>query len=180
MARGPLTYSQALRVVGQRLVGISFLAFELSKRRDEYVARLDPCAAARTASIGKIASGGSGPNIFGDRPGEVPLSFRFTPAELRCYNDAQGLRRTKPGALPNINHLSVALRVLGGYLDRNTAADFSIFWSKGSVKVCYVDKQQLFTAQNLYDLGIVMYLRRSEQTPMKFYECQNAVQPFEP
>lgn len=168
MAREALTHSQSLRVIGQRLHGLHVHAFELSKKGDEYVVRLAPSPAAGKAATAKIASDGVSRNHFDDHPGEVPLSFTFTPAELLCYDEAEGLTRIKPRALPKIGHLSVALRVLGGYLDRRAADQFTICWSTDSVKVCYGDEKQiLFSAQNLYDLGIVMCLRSSNRALVK-------------
>jgi hypothetical protein len=41
MTREALTHSQSLRVIGQRLRGIHVHAFELSKKGDEYVVRID-------------------------------------------------------------------------------------------------------------------------------------------
>ena len=167
MTREPLTYSQSLRVIGQRLRGINVRTVELSKRKDKYVVRLDPYPAARTVSNGKIAFDAASQNTFSDHPGDTPLFFTFSPSELRSYDDAERLRRIKPNALPNINELSVTLRVLGNYLERNAAGDFSILWSKASVKIHYGHKEQFFTAHNLYDLGIVMYRRRSNYAAMK-------------
>jgi hypothetical protein len=57
--------------------------------------------------------------------------------------------------------------VLGDYLDRNSADDFAISLSKYSTKIRYGGKEQIFTAQNLYDLGILMYLRHSKRASGK-------------
>jgi hypothetical protein len=54
------------------------------------------------------------------------------------------------------------LRVLGGYLDRKRAAEFAIRWSKHSAMVSYGQHEEYFTAENLYDLGISMYLKRRD------------------
>jgi hypothetical protein len=53
------------------------------------------------------------------------------------------------------------LRVLGDFLDRKAPDVFTIFWSKHSVKLRYRDVEHSFSAHNIYDLGIVMYLKRS-------------------
>jgi len=167
MAIEALSHSQSLRVIGQRLHGTGINAFELNKKGDEYIVRIDPNSVVGKLSTGKIVPDGISQNNFGDYAGAVPLSFKFTRAEILWYDDAERLKRIKPSALPDIGHLSVVLRVLGDYLDRDAADDFAILWSKYSVKVCYGDKEQIFTGQNLYDLGILMYLRSSNLAPAK-------------
>jgi len=167
MALEGLSHSQSLRVIGQRLHGTGINAFELNKKGDEYIVRIDPSSVVGKLSTGKIVPDGISQNIFGDYARAVPLSLKFTTAEILWYDDEERLRRIKPSALPDIGHLSVVLRVLGDYLDRNAADDFAILWSKYSVKVWYGDKEQIFTAQSLYDLGIVMYLRSSNHVPAK-------------
>jgi hypothetical protein len=51
--------------------------------------------------------------------------------------------------------------VLGDYLDRHSGADFGILWSQHSVEVRYAGQARIFTVQNLYDLGMIMYLKSS-------------------
>jgi len=167
MACEALSHSQSLRVIGQRLHGTGINAFELNKKGDEYIVRIDPNAVVGKLSTGTIVPDSISQNIFGDYARAVPLSLKFTTAKIPWYDGEERLRRIKPNALPDIGHLSVVLRVLGDYLDRDAADDFAILWSKYSVKVCYGDKEQIFTAQNLYDLGIMMYLRRSNHAPAK-------------
>jgi hypothetical protein len=167
MARKALSHSKSLRVIGQRLYETGVSAFELSKKGDEYNVRIDPSSVVGKLSTGKIVRDSIRQNIFGDYARAVPLSFKFTRAEILWSDDAERLKRIKPSALPDIGHLSVVLRVLGDYLDRNAADDFAILWSTYSVKVCHGDKEQTLTAQDLYDLGIVMYLRSSNHTPVK-------------
>jgi len=40
--------------------------------------------------------------------------------------------------------------------------DFAISWSTGSVKIRFLQKEQSFSPSNLYQLGICMYLKRSD------------------
>jgi hypothetical protein len=66
---------------------------------------------------------------------------------------------------PNI---SLALRVVGDYLDRHRAVAFDISWGRHSVTVKYRSpadghKEANFSVQNLHDLGVGMYLRRSSR-----------------
>ena len=41
MARDAFSHSQSLRVIGQRLHGAGIHAFELDKKGDEYIVRID-------------------------------------------------------------------------------------------------------------------------------------------
>jgi len=65
--------------------------------------------------------------------------------------------------MPDARNLSLVLRVVGDYLDRKGIGDFAILWSTDSVKVSYGKKVESFTIQDLYDLGVRMYLRRSNR-----------------
>ena len=77
--------------------------------------------------------------------------------------------RGSQDSMPDARNLSLALRVLGDYLDQKGAQDFAISWSIHSVRVKYVTihsiglKEEDFTVQNLYDRGVHMYMRRSNR-----------------
>ena len=63
------------------------------------------------------------------------------------------------------HNLSLALRVVGDYLDRHRAVAFDISWVRHSVTVKYQSpaegyKEANFTVQNLHDLGVGMFSRR--------------------
>ena len=160
MAPQPFTHSQSLRVIGQRLHALAADWFELRKAGDQYIVRMDP-----RAEIGKLPGCRVGHEIgqdsFPDPIDAAPLCCGFTAAEIATDDDQQRRRRIKPNGVADINHLSVVLRVLGDYLDRHAAADFVILWSQHSVEVRYGAQAQVFTVQNLYDLGMIMYLKSS-------------------
>lgn len=64
--------------------------------------------------------------------------------------------------------ISSGLRVVGAYLDKQRAVAFSVWWSTESVTVRYnmvagAPKETNFTLQNLQDLKVGMYLRRSSR-----------------
>jgi hypothetical protein len=61
-----------------------------------------------------------------------------------------------------------SLRVVGDYLDRHRAVAFDISWTSHSVTVKYQTpanghNETNFTIDNLHDLGVGMYLRRSSR-----------------
>ena len=76
-------------------------------------------------------------------------------------------KRRDPNAMPDARNLSLTLRVLGDYLDRRVAGDFAISWSTNSVRASYGQKVESFTLENLYDLGVRMYLKRSSRISVK-------------
>jgi hypothetical protein len=57
------------------------------------------------------------------------------------------------------------LRVLGDFVDRKAPEEFTILWSRHAVKLSYGAVEQNFSAHNIYDLGMVMYLKRSSTRP---------------
>jgi len=58
--------------------------------------------------------------------------------------------------------------LVGDYLDQKSAVTFNIQWSIESVRIRFEaasgdPKETSFTMQNLKDLAVVMYLRRSRR-----------------
>jgi hypothetical protein len=104
-----------------------------------------------------------------DPKSEAPArqkAMRFTASDIARL-DAAGLsNRGDRNAAANANNLSLTLRVVGDYLDRKNAREFTISWSMSSVSV-YDDKREDFSSQNLYDGGLHMYLRRSNRVPAR-------------
>ncbi|HEY7221241.1 MAG TPA: hypothetical protein VH985_22910, partial [Candidatus Binatia bacterium] len=69
---------------------------------------------------------------------------------------------------PDTHTISSGLRLVGDYLDKKGAITFDISWSMKLVKVKFEatsggPKETIFTMQNLKDLAVVMYLRRSKR-----------------
>ena len=88
----------------------------------------------------------------------------YTSSEIGRLNLEARTRRESEAVSAISNSLSLPLRVVGDYLDRNKASSFSISWSIRSVAVEYENVggkgTETFTLQNLYDYGVRMYLRR--------------------
>jgi hypothetical protein len=67
--------------------------------------------------------------------------------------------------MPDAHKLAQILRMVGYYLDRREASAFTIFVSSHLLIVWYEtsgghQQRESFTAENLYDLAVHMYLRR--------------------
>jgi hypothetical protein len=97
-------------------------------------------------------------NVDSDK--KTPDRIYFNDMDILTSDiEHQAKRRTRSPT--DVRDLSFVLRVLGNYLDRKAAREFTISVDPDSIKVCYDQKEERFTSQDLYDLGIQMYLRRS-------------------
>jgi hypothetical protein len=160
----PLSNSQSLRVIGQQLAGLGINAFELDKKGDEYTVRMD-----RGESTGRLREKTFPKSIFektpraSDTARAIPDHLSFSTSQIIWSDTENRLRRGQTNAMPDANDLSTLLRVLGDYLDRRAAGDFAISCDIGVVTVSYDQKKESFRIENLYDLGVHMYLRRSNR-----------------
>jgi hypothetical protein len=162
-----LSYSQALRVIGQQLADLEIDVFELINTGDLYAVHIDPNSVAGQLANGRTATHHIRQTIHPRCRTEIPVILEFTPAELRWCDDQNRLQRIRPAALPVVGNLSLMLRVLGDFIDRKALDVFTISWSRYSVKLSYGDVEHSFSAHNIYDLGIVMYLKRFDYRPGK-------------
>jgi hypothetical protein len=136
MESTPLSNAQSLRLIGQHLHNLAISSFKLEKRGDHYivvVSRREP------ASV-----------------------LYFNSADI-CSADVQArLPRCTANSFAWTHNLSSRMRVLGDYLDRKGAKDFVLSWFSDSVQFRFNNEEQKFSIhQNLYDLGVCMYMRRS-------------------
>jgi hypothetical protein len=151
-----LSYAQALRVIGQELDALSVDSFELARWGDDYVVWPKRTERADKGLVSKITQ-----MILGhdDSSREIPNRIYFTSTEI-LWADTQRRLKRQIGSPTDRRDRSFVLRVLGDYLDRKNARHFTISWSRDSTSIRYDQIQEIFTTQNLYDLGIRMYLRR--------------------
>jgi hypothetical protein len=160
----PLSNAQSLRVVGQALDALGVDSFHLAKRGDDYIVWPERTEFTRKRSVEKGFLSKITQKILGedDSDKELPNRLYFTPSEIVSADTQRRLKRKISDSPSDRRDLSFVLRVLGSYLDRKRAADFAIRWSKHSVMVSYGHNEEYFTAENLYDLGISMYLKRRD------------------
>jgi hypothetical protein len=159
----PLSYAQSLRVIGQDLDAFGVDGFELEKWANDYIVWPKKSEFTRTLSaeeglLSKIIR-----KILGhdDPEKEIPTRLYFRPADLVWADIQRELNRKASTGPSDRRDLSFVLRVLGDYLDRKNARQFTISWSRTSITIRYDQKEETFTPDNLYDLGIHMYLKRS-------------------
>jgi len=171
MAAETLSYAQSLRVIGQQLDGLGVDSFKLDRRDDEYIVQMDDSESAENLSPEKTFPRSTNEKIWGSRnfSREISKPLHFSTPDILWSDSAGRLRRGEPGGMPDVRNLSLVLRVIGDYLDRKKAGDFAISWSTHSAKVSFGQKQESFTEDNLYDLGVHMYLKRSNRGPAKGY-----------
>ena len=164
MAAVTLSYAQALRVIGQNLIPLGIDSFELAKWGDDYIV-WEHGGFARDQSAKQTFFKKVTRKIVGhaDSEREVLNRIYFSNVEIFNSDIEQQAKRRISDSPSDLRDLSFVLRVLGGYLDRKAAREFTISWSMNSIKLRYDQKEENFTLQNLYDFGISMYLKRSDR-----------------
>jgi hypothetical protein len=157
-----LSHAQSLRVIGQVLDSLGIDSFHLAKQVDDYIVWPERTEVTKKRSVEKGFLAKITEKILGEDVAdeELPNQLRFTAAEIVSVDTQRRLERKKSDSPSDQRDLSFVLRVLGNYLDRKRAAEFAIRWSKHSAMVSYGQHEEYFTAENLYDLGISMYLKR--------------------
>lgn len=164
MAAETLSYAQSLRVIGQDLQGLGIGSFELDKSGDQFMVRMssdEPAPRARKFTfLDRVVGRSRGSETSARR---IANPIQFSRSKILWSDNENRLKRSEANAMPDARNLSLVLRVVGDYLDRKGIADFAILWSTDSVKVSYGKKVESFTIQDLYDLGVRMYLRRSNR-----------------
>jgi len=160
-----LSNAQSLRVIGQDLAALGVDAFNLERSGDEYTVWIEDRESDQVLTGEKTFTRKIIRMILGDdNPArEIPNPMRFASSQILWTDVARRFDRKGSQELTDLNELSLLLRVLGDFLDKNQADDFTIFWSKNSVKVVFAKREENFTLLHLYDVGTGMYLKRANR-----------------
>jgi hypothetical protein len=165
MASSTESYAQSLRVIGQALETLRINAFTLETDGNKYVVR-----DWETSFLKSVGDEVWRTVDFGQMPSPQEKSENFL-----IYTNSDTQRLEKQGRSgrgsnekPDTHTISSGLRLVGDYLDQKSAVTFNIQWSIESVRVRFEaasgdPKETSFTMQNLKDLAVVMYLRRSRR-----------------
>ena len=164
MAAVALSHAQALRVIGQKLVPLGVNSFELAKRGNDYIVWTNRDESGRHTPAKKTVFSKIIQGILGhvDADKETLNRLYFSDWDLLVADIEQQSKR-KLDSPKDIRDIAFVLRVIGDYMDRKVAREFTVSWSTDSIKVGYDRKTESFTLQNLYDFGINMYLKRSNR-----------------
>ena len=159
------SYAQSLRVIGQALETLRINVFALEKTGEKYIVRDWEPSFLKKIADEVWAIKNSGPRPFTNKQSSDLLIYTSSDAERL---EAKGRSRRGSKENQNTYDISSALRVVGDYLDKKRAVTFNLWWSTDSVTVRYESpdsgpKETNFTVQNLQDLGVGMYLRRSSR-----------------
>ena len=164
MAVEALTNAQSLRVIGQQLASLGFNSFEVEKIGDDYVLQVQ-----REEAAGKSRTNAF-PNSVSqeirrstDSTTQNPNPIHLRTAQILQADNENRSQRHQATAMPDPYKLSTLLRVLGDYLDRKGADQFAIEYDSASLTVKYGQKSESLRIDTLYDLGVHMYLRRSNR-----------------
>jgi hypothetical protein len=161
-----LSNAQSLRVIGQELAALGVDAFNLARRDDDYSVWIANSKSAKVSTEEKTLTKEIIRMISGEdysAPPEIPSAIHFAGLQILWRDVARQLNRKPSQEVADLNELSLLLRALGDFLDKNRADDFVIFWSKNSVKVVFGDREEDFNLLNLYNMGTRMYLKRSSR-----------------
>ncbi|MGE5304709.1 MAG: hypothetical protein ACM3TN_15475 [Alphaproteobacteria bacterium] len=158
-----LSYSQSLRVIGQALEVLRIDTFTLEKTGEKYI--VGDWEPSFLRSIAEKVWGARDSDEILLSPGKLSEPLIYTSSDTNRL-EALGLSKRRSVSGETSHNLSLSLRVVGDYLDRHRAVAFDISWAKHSVTVKYrtlADRHEEtnFTVQDLVDLGVSMYLRRS-------------------
>ena len=152
-------------MIGQDLEPLGINSFELAKWGDDYIVWIKQGESGRELSgkrtfFEKISQKILGPT---DSDRETPHRRYFSRVEILLADIEWQSKRRISNSPSDLRDLSLELRVLGDYLDRKAAGEFTISWAPNSIKVRYDQKEESFTLQNLYDFGIHLYMKRSDR-----------------
>ena len=163
-----LSCAQSLRVIGQHLDDLGNTAFEIYKRGHDYiVVPYRRLSSVKTFKEKEFLNTHTEELRRSDKVfWEIAAPIKFVPSEIFEIDFRRRTRDDHLMGMTDMRKLSSNLRALGGYLDRKKAGDFSIVWSIFSVKVTHYEREETLSVhQNLYDLGVQMYLKRSYRLP---------------
>jgi hypothetical protein len=156
------SYARSLRVIGQALESLRITSFALEKDGGKFIVQnWEP------SFLKNIAN-----QVWGNdcvpKPGHGKsrnLLLIYDNADTERL-ETVGRARRGSREIQKPYKISSCLRVLGDYLDKHRAMDFHLWWSTESVTIKYqatagTPKEANFTVQNLHDLAVGMYIRRS-------------------
>jgi hypothetical protein len=155
-----LSNAGSLRVIGQHLTGLGASSFEVGKRGEEFIVRMSTDKSGERTFLKSLFKTNQRSL---DAATQTPNPIRFSTSQIIQSDTDNRLNRLLPTAMPDANNLSTMLRVLGDYLDRKASGDFDISCDTELVTVNYNEKIENFRVEGLYDLGVHMYLRRSNR-----------------
>ena len=165
-------HSQSLRAIGQSLEVLGIHSFHLAKRDEDYLVRAAAAEATRASALEKgflktIAEIFWRPPVSEKKTAEIQR-FNYTPADIESLDAKGRSNRGRANAVPDAYKLSQALRVIGDHLDWKRARACTVSLTRQFAVVAYEtidgDQHQMtLTVQDLYDLAVHMYLRRSNR-----------------
>jgi hypothetical protein len=159
------TNAQSLRVIGQALETLRINAFILEKQDEKIVvSEWEP------SFLEGIAAGVWGKSDVDQMhlpPQRSAKVMIYTNSDTERL-DAQGRSKRRSTGSADAYTMSSGLRALGDYFDKKRSVAFKVFWSSQSVKIrlktaAGTIQETSFTPQELQDLAVGMYLRRSNR-----------------
>ena len=156
------SYARSLRVIGQALDSLRITSFALMKDADKFIIRNWEPSFLKNIADQVWGSSDCAPKPTNTKSRDLLIYDNSDTERLETV----GRARRGSGESHTSYKISSGLRALGDYLDKHRATSVHIWWSTESVTVKYKTaagtwKETNFTVQNLRDLAVGMYIRRS-------------------
>jgi hypothetical protein len=162
--------AQSLRVIGQELVTLGVDAFNLAKRDNHYTVWIEDTKFKKSVTEDRrLAARIIRRFLRDDLPAAslVPEVMHFGSQQILWKDVERQLQRSGVQETADLNEMSLLMRALGDFLDRNGADNFNLFWSKNSARVVFGEREEKFNLLNLYNMGTRMYLKRSNRRSLR-------------
>ena len=176
-------YAQPLRAIGQALEVLNIQAFEMEVTKDKFFVRgtvgdLDTNRWKQKDVQSKIRSvwgalmesdhADHQEDSWSRKGGRRSIDLCYTLEDVERLEGVGRARRGNSQAKADITSLSQILRSVGGYLSKKSASLIKVTRETKLVTVEYETSlgnrmKETFSAQDLYDLWVGMYLQRVER-----------------
>ena len=176
-------YAQPLRAIGQALEVLNIQAFEMEAADDKFFVRgtvgdVNTNRSKQKYRESKIRAvwGALTESAYADhqedsrsgKAGRRSIDLYYTLLDVERLEGAGRARRGNSEAMADATSLSQILRCVGGYLSKKSASLIKVTRETQLVTVEYETSlgsrmKETFSAQDLYDLWVGMYLQRVER-----------------
>jgi hypothetical protein len=182
-AMHPANYARHLRAIGQDIENLGLKTFNLECTADSYLVwvrteatDVEPGPLSRLTRIRLPKLRKNQPEV--QTPAQTgylslrrsaPIKrFRYSVREIDRIEQEGRSRRCENGGIMDGHKLSQLLRTVGEWMEQRRDRLLGISWQELSVSIVFQTAQgrreiEVFRPDNLYDLGIKMYLRRNDR-----------------
>jgi hypothetical protein len=181
-----LGYEQNLRAIGQALEGQGIGSFGITPIGSHFLVQGTGAPVSSRGGIrflwSKLPNFNSDRQIGGNDSTAAEksiLELQFTLEDIQRLELEGRARRVDPHQMANASSVSQVLRCLGAYLNHKRARLIKLTRQEDAVAVEYVTSlgnpmKESFSAKDLYDMWVRMYMQRAARTSRSFGESQSS------